>query len=546
MKVCAIIPSHNHFTCVGAIAQRLLAAGLYVFIIDDGSQAQAQDELAKLDNRTSGVHVCRLDKNLGKGKAVVVGMRLAWQQGFSHALQVDADGQHDLSVLPAFLDLAARYPEALICGQPLYDASAPIGRRIGRWITHVWVWCETLSFRISDSMCGFRIYPLAAVEALLAQDQIGSHMDFDTDIIVRLFWRGVAPIMRPLRVIYPADNTSNFDLLKDNWRITKMHTRLMLTLLVRLRYILSHRPPHLEGERRWAALSERGVYWGMKFCAVTSRWLGRRGRRVLLAPIILYFYMTGAIQRQASRDFLTRVRQRPPSWGEGYRHFLNFGLRALDVVMAWTGNLPKDVVDQDSLRAPAMLFDDKRGGLIIVSHLGNVEIVRALVAPSVRARLTVLVHTRHAVKYNRIVGEGSPEAAMNIVQVTEIGPETIIDLKQRVEQGGWIVIAGDRVPVTGQGKTVFVPFFGQEAAFPQGPWILASLLGCRVSLLFCILDDTRYHLTMEPFADQVYVPRADRQKAAHDYAARYAQRLEHYAAGAPFQWYNFYDFWSRT
>lgn len=543
MKVCAIIPSRNHYRDVAAIVRRLRQEKLFVYIIDDGSDEPAGSALAALHDRENGVVALRLAENRGKGGAVVTAMKLAIEDGFSHALQVDADGQHDLAALPRFLELAARYPEAVICGKPLYDASVPLGRKIGRWITHVWVWIETLSFRIADSMCGFRLYPLAPCAQLLAEEKLGSRMEFDTDIIVRLFWRGVAPVTLGVRVTYPPHNISNFDLLKDNWRIAKMHTRLFFTMLYRLPRILAHRPPRIAQSQEWAKLSERGVYLGLKFCAVMCRMLGRGGRRMLLAPIVLYFYLTGSVQRRASRQFLTQVLQRPPSRMEGFRPFMNFGVRALDVFMAWTGKMPKGTMQPTDGEILRKVMADKRGGLMVVSHLGNAEVVRALVDKPLRERLTVLVHTRHALNYNRIVNEGADDSAKNILQVTEVGPETIIALKQRVEEGGWIVIAGDRTPVLSKGHNVSVPFFGKDAPFPEGPWVLAALLGCPVYLLFCLLEGGLYRLTLESFSEQILLPRASRARVLRECVARYAQRLEHYCSDAPFQWYNFYDFW---
>jgi hypothetical protein len=131
----------------------------------------------------------------------------------------------------------------LITGLPRYDDSVPACRKIGRWITHVWVWIETLSLQIGDSMCGFRVYPLAAVRALLDRRPVGNRMDFDIEIIVRLFWAGTPVCGLPVRVIYPPGNSSNFDMLRDNWRIAKLHTRLVLIMLLRLPFILAHRPP---------------------------------------------------------------------------------------------------------------------------------------------------------------------------------------------------------------------------------------------------------------------------------------------------------------
>jgi hypothetical protein len=245
--VCAIVPSYNHWRAIGGIAAALHQAGLPVFVIDDGSSEPARSVIAGLHDPARGIAVARLEPNRGKGGAVQEGIRLALANGFTHSVQVDADGQHDLAALPDLLALSQRHPTALVSGKPMYDSSVPFGRKAGRWLTRVWVWIETLSLRISDSMCGFRVYPLPAVAAVLARDRLGQRMDFDTEIIVRLFWGGTPVVMLPVRVVYPPDNTSNFDLLRDNWRITTMHTRLVVTLLLRLVPILLNRPPHLAG-----------------------------------------------------------------------------------------------------------------------------------------------------------------------------------------------------------------------------------------------------------------------------------------------------------
>ncbi len=128
-----------------------------------------------------------MTKNSGKGAAVIAGIQHAAKLGFSHAIQVDADGQHALEDIPKFLALATHYPDSVISGQPIYDNSIPKSRLYGRWITHIWVWIETLSFSIKDSMCGFRVYPINPVLRVCAQTELGHRMDFDTEIMVRLY-----------------------------------------------------------------------------------------------------------------------------------------------------------------------------------------------------------------------------------------------------------------------------------------------------------------------------------------------------------------------
>ena len=540
MKICAVVPSYNHATVIGAIVARLHTAGLPVFVIDDGSNAPAAAAIAALHNPDARVWVHRLPVNRGKGVAVTTGFRLAWEAGFTHAVQVDADGQHELDTLPALLEAARQDPDALVSGQPVYDASIPTGRKIGRWVTHFWVWIETWSFQISDSMCGFRAYPLASVRALLAREPVGRRMDFDTDIMVRLFWAGVPVRMVPVKVVYPPDNTSNFDLVRDNVRISWMHTRLVVTGLWRW-LTRTHRA---SASHHWAALTERGALWGIEFLEWAYRRLGRRACLTLMRPVVLFFFLTGGEQRRASLDYLTRVHGRPVLWRDGFRHCMDFTTRTLDSFIGWTGGIQPAAIVPDDPIGLAHMAADPRGALFVVAHFGNSDLARATMDAATRARLTILVHSRHAENIAALLRRLRPDAAQRMVQVTELGPERAIDLRQRVERGEWVVIAGDRTPVLSHGHVSRIPFLGKPAAFPHGPWILASLLGCPVYLLFCVRDEDIWRLTIEPFADQVKLPRPSRQATLEDYCQRYAARLEHHVRAHPVQWYNFYDFWA--
>ena len=156
-------------------------------------------------------------------------------------LQIDADGQHDPADIPRFLARARAHPDDVVCGVPRYDASVPKGRLYGRYLTHVWVWINTLSFAIRDSMCGFRVYPLPPVLRLMDEETIGLRMDFDVEVLVRLFWRGIVVHNLPTRVTYPLDGVSHFDVWRDNVRISRMHARLFFGMLRRLPRLLVRR-----------------------------------------------------------------------------------------------------------------------------------------------------------------------------------------------------------------------------------------------------------------------------------------------------------------
>lgn len=244
MNACIVIPVYNHGATIANVLAQLEPFGLPVILVDDGSDADTARTLQQLtNNHPTRITLYTRTENGGKGAAVMDGLRQAQRLGFSHALQIDADGQHHSADLPRFLDVAQRNPEALITGTPQYDDSVPKGRLYGRYLTHVWVWINTLSLDIRDSMCGFRVYPLAATLAIIDHVALGKRMEFDCEILVRLHWQGTPIINLPTAVQYPENGLSHFRLLKDNLLISQMHARLFFGMLVRLPWILQRRIP---------------------------------------------------------------------------------------------------------------------------------------------------------------------------------------------------------------------------------------------------------------------------------------------------------------
>lgn len=236
-----VIPVYDHEHAIVAMVDGVRAAGQPCLLVDDGSRESCAAVLRELARR-DGVHLLRLEQNQGKGGAMLAGFAEAARMGATHVLQIDADGQHETRDIPRFLAAAAAEPTAIINGAPVYDASVPKGRLYARYLTHVWVWINTLSFAIRDSMCGFRAYPLAPVLALVAAEPIGRRMDFDPEIIVRLYWRGVPVRNLPTPVRYPSDGVSHFDVWRDNVRISRMHARLFFGMLRRLPRLLLRTP----------------------------------------------------------------------------------------------------------------------------------------------------------------------------------------------------------------------------------------------------------------------------------------------------------------
>jgi glycosyltransferase involved in cell wall biosynthesis len=240
-RPCAIVPVYDHEHAIGTVVTGLMAAGLSCLLIDDGSGPACASVLRELADAEPRVTLLTRVRNGGKGAAVGDGLRAALSAGYTHALQVDADGQHALADAPRFLAAAAAAPAALVSGRPHFDASMPTSRRIFRHLTHVLVWVHTLSFEVADSMCGFRVYPLAATVAMLDAERPGLRMDFDIEVMVRMVWRGVPVRWIDTPVSYPSDGVSHFRLLRDNARITQLHARMFLGMLWRSPRLLARR-----------------------------------------------------------------------------------------------------------------------------------------------------------------------------------------------------------------------------------------------------------------------------------------------------------------
>jgi len=233
-KPCAVIPVYNHPATINNTTKLVLKQGLDVILIDDGSEQTCATVLEEISQAHQGVHLVRLKQNLGKGGAVKAGLRTAFKEGYSHALQIDADGQHNHLDIPIFLRQAEKMPNMLISGLPKYDSSIPKLRYYARYLTHIWIWINTLSLDIKDSMCGFRVYPLARSTALLESTEMGNRMDFDPEFMVRWHWAHSDIVHIETEVQYPLDGISHFRGLEDNYLISAMHARLFFGLLSQL------------------------------------------------------------------------------------------------------------------------------------------------------------------------------------------------------------------------------------------------------------------------------------------------------------------------
>ncbi|MGR5266352.1 glycosyltransferase family 2 protein [Vibrio astriarenae] len=540
MNCAVLIPCYNHGQALMAVIESLQSIQLPILIVNDGSNAETTHIINRLVTNYPGVTKLHLEQNSGKGGAVMAGLKHLYQHGYTHAMQVDADGQHDLSAIPRLVDAAKRSPHKLISGQPVYGESVPKARLYGRYATHISVWIETLSLQIKDSMIGFRVYPLSSCCDLLARKQLGTRMDFDIEVLVRLYWQGVDVEYIPVEVHYPENGLSHFSGLKDNARISWLHTRLITAMLPRIPSLLKR---NWRRHVHWSERQENGSVIGMKLLLWAYKCFGRRVFRVLLHPVIGYYYLADHKSRKASQQFQTavaRVSQDPVK--SSYRHLYHFGVAMLDKLSAWMGEYGNEQIQINNPELLRQAAEKEHGCLIIGSHLGNLEACRALSRQYTGLKMNAIVFTQHAEKFNAVMASVNQDSALNLIQVTELGAETAILLQQKLAAGEWVVIVGDRTPVSQSRRVVWSQFLGAPAPFPLGPFILASVLKHPTYVMFGFSSANQIDVHLEALPLKP-LSRKQREQDIQDNVDLYASRLEQYALRYPLQWFNFYDFW---
>jgi glycosyltransferase involved in cell wall biosynthesis len=239
-----LIPSYNPGPKVYQTVREARARWNPVWVVVDGSTDGTAEGLQALAAADEGLRVLVLERNRGKGAAVLHGLDAAASQGFTHALTMDSDGQHPADLIPAFMAASAQQPAAMVLGKPVFDASAPALRVNGRKVSNGWADLETLWAGIGDSLYGFRVYPIEPLRRVMKGQRWMRRFDFDPEAVVRMCWRGVVPVNLPAPVRYfSADEggVSHFNYLRDNLLLSWMHSRLLAGFLVRLPWLLWRR-----------------------------------------------------------------------------------------------------------------------------------------------------------------------------------------------------------------------------------------------------------------------------------------------------------------
>ncbi|MFZ1641830.1 MAG: lipid A biosynthesis acyltransferase [Candidatus Contendobacter sp.] len=292
--------------------------------------------------------------------------------------------------------------------------------------------------------------------------------------------------------------------------------------------------------RNWARLPERGNPLVLRLILWIALHIGRPVGRALLYPITLYFLVTATAARRGSRLFLRRALDHEPGWRDVFRHIHCFAATILDRVYFLTGRFERFEIQ---ILGDQLILDQVASGqgcLLLGSHLGSFEALRAIGVTLRRFPIKILMNTSHNRAITGFLNALNPALAQAIIPIG--GPDTLLRVQESVGRGYMVGVLGDRV-AAGE-KTVRVRFFDQETAFPAGPLLLAALADCPVILFFGLYrGGRRYEIHFERLAERIALDRPRRQEQLAVWVQRYADRLEHYARLAPYNWFNFYDYW---
>ncbi|PYL10540.1 MAG: lipid A biosynthesis acyltransferase [Verrucomicrobia bacterium] len=290
----------------------------------------------------------------------------------------------------------------------------------------------------------------------------------------------------------------------------------------------------------WAQLPERGTPASLQVIAWIALHIGRRAASLLLYPITLYFVITARAARRTSYQYLKRVRGESARWWHVLRHFHCFAATILDRVYLLRGEFERFDVTVYGKEILDCQIETGKGSLLLGSHLGSFEVLRALGVMQKKFPLNVLMDVVHNQNITRFFDALNPRIASTVIAPDQ--PDTLIRVKESLDAGCFIGMLGDRV--SSGDKTTQCQFLGTPATFPGGPVLLAAMTRCPVILFFGLYrGGNRYEIYFEPFADEIVLDRGRRAEDIQLWMQRYAERLEHYAQFAPYNWFNFYSFW---
>lgn len=309
-------------------------------------------------------------------------------------------------------------------------------------------------------------------------------------------------------------------------------------------------PP--EGNDVWARMAERGSIGALRSMRWLYRSLGRRTTIASLTPIVAYFFVTGASTRRASMGYLRTLWESPdgpaalgspPTWRHVFRHVHAFAESIVDRMIVWGGDEESISIDYGGTEIIRDLAGKGRGAILLGSHFGSYDLLRSL-AEQTGTVLNVLMFTPRTARINAFFEQLHPGLKMRLISFEPGSIKTAFEIRAAIERGEFVGVMGDRIWEAERERSVAVKFLGREARFPLGPFLLQAVVGCPLILTGCIgSGDGHYRAVAIPLAPAGVVPRKERRAHAEHLAQRYANTLEEWCVRAPYQWFNFFDFW---
>ena len=567
-KFAFLVPFYNHPQNIKALITALKTYELPVVVVDDGSDEASKQILAELE-RTEGILLLTRAQNGGKGIAMKDGFKFASERGFSHVLQIDADFQHDAALIGEFLRQSEAHPQSIVCANPIYGDDAPKSRVHGRKITNFWVAINTLSLGIKDAMCGFRIYPLEQLKKAAAKSKT-SRMEFDIEILVNAARQGVDMRWIDTCVRYEKGGISHFKMLRDNALISLMHAKCFFSLP---KFMLDKiwrtcglnlsksanfkngandaqnlkKPQENSEQNLWWKKQERGGAFFLRPSLFLVQILPEFILKLIVKIVVWFYYIFSKNERENIAEFRRNLSKFAGSQTLNgtsvFSHFEAFGGAICDKFRVWKGKIKDSELEIIDLgRIKSELIGAKKGQILLTAHLGNVEICKALSARVDGFRMVILAYDKNSREFNEVLKRISQnDGSVRMMLVNELDVAAMLELKNIVESGEHIGIMGDRTPIGGD-KAARVKFLGKEANFNYGPYLIAGILGVKISSLWCQKIEGKFRIELVPLASAVKLGR-DRAAAVREYLQIYVRELENRCRQTPAQWFNFFDFW---
>jgi predicted LPLAT superfamily acyltransferase len=552
-----LIPCYNHCHELLDLWLEIEPFNLPTIVVDDGSDSHNQSALQQLEGKPN-VWIVRHSRNQGKGAAVITGMQKAEALGYSHAVLIDADGQHNANDIPKFLAAATKSPESLVLGYPVFGNDAPWERVYCRQLCNLFLWLQTGSLAARDGMFGFRVYPIQSTLELHTQRPFKAGMGFDVEVIIRLMQSGIPSQSIASRVKYFPKGTSHYCYIRDNVEIFGTHTELILRRLLRtfsLSKIYQRCPRNnVASPSEWHLKPERGSYRGLRALFRLGRTLGDSFILALIPFITAYFFIVDRKACRASADYLARVAKKNsklPSLST-YEHLKCFAYSIATWTSSWDKarrELPVPAPSPELAELEKRLVNGK-GGIILSAHFGQLESLRAYLHAAklqgkVSEKLEVIPMMYHgnSHRFRSFLESINPASSQDIIHVDSISPASISDMQEQIAKGKYIAILADRLPSSGNTRTLDAMFLDEKVEAPFGPFLLAYLLKVEVISLFCYSHRGADRYRFKDITPPAGMNRADYIRRLAD---EYMYELEQACLDAPLEWFNFYDYFSST